>query len=152
MDLLWYYRYRRGGGESGFIDWEFRSAPTSWESAPAPAQVGRIIARTALGHDIPIEDAGPLTTVMHWGYGTSWGAVFGIARDVTENTPGPLAGLAFGTLVFGSDYVTLPLLGVYKPIWEYDATVLGDDLTAHLVFGVVTAMTTQLLGAGRDPV
>ena len=23
MDLLWFYRYKRGGGESGFLDWEF---------------------------------------------------------------------------------------------------------------------------------
>ena len=32
----------------------------------------------------------------------------------------------------------LPLAGVYKPIWEYDARTLGVDLSDHLVFGVTT--------------
>ena len=149
MDLVWYSRYRRGGGETGFAGWEFGSAPTSWDTAPAPAQVGRILARRAGGHDIPIEQAGALTIAMHWGYGKSWGALFGVARDVTASPPGLVAGLAFGSLVFGSDYVTLPLLGVYKPIWEYPPSALRDDLTAHLAFGSATALAARLLGAGR---
>ena len=33
----------------------------------------------------------------------------------------------------------LPLAGVYQPIWEYDVWTLGEDLSAHLVFGSVTA-------------
>jgi hypothetical protein len=32
-----------------------------------------------------------------------------------------------------SGYVILPLAGLYKPIWEYDARTLADDLSAHLV-------------------
>ena len=33
----------------------------------------------------------------------------------------------------------LPLLSVYQPIWKYDAKTLGDDLSAHLVFGTATS-------------
>jgi hypothetical protein len=33
----------------------------------------------------------------------------------------------------------LPKLGVYEPIWKYDLETLGKDLSAHLVFGTVTA-------------
>jgi hypothetical protein len=41
MDAVLFARYRRGGGESGFKDWEFSAGLSSWEDAPAPAQVGK---------------------------------------------------------------------------------------------------------------
>jgi hypothetical protein len=37
------------------------------------------------------------------------------------------------------------LAGVYKPIWEYDARTLLDDLSGHMVFGVVTSTTFAVL-------
>ena len=43
--------------------------------------------------------------------------------------------------------VILPLAGVYRPIWEYDARTLGVDLSAHLVFGAATgAVFGALIG------
>jgi len=53
---------------------------------------------------------------------------------------------AFVLLYIG--YVVLPLLGVYKPIWEYDLETLGKDLSAHLVFGTATAAAFRLLSHG----
>jgi hypothetical protein len=41
--------------------------------------------------------------------------------------------------------VTLPILKLYKPIWEYDAKTLGDDLSAHLVYGLATAAAFRAL-------
>jgi hypothetical protein len=41
MDVLWYARYRRGGGQMHFFAWEFSSGPSSWEEAPVPGQVGK---------------------------------------------------------------------------------------------------------------
>lgn len=43
MDLLWFARYKRQGGSSEFVPWEFSAGLDSWDSAPAPAQVGRRI-------------------------------------------------------------------------------------------------------------
>jgi len=34
MDLLWFYRYKRGGGESGFLDWEFSAGLDVWWEEP----------------------------------------------------------------------------------------------------------------------
>ena len=48
-------------------------------------------------------------------------------------------------MVWLSGYVILPLAGVYKPIWEYDARTLGEDLSAHLVFGMTTSVTYAAL-------
>jgi hypothetical protein len=42
-------------------------------------------------------------------------------------------------VVWLSGYVVLPLAKVYKPIWEYDARTLGDDFSAHVVYGAVVS-------------
>jgi uncharacterized membrane protein YagU involved in acid resistance len=55
--------------------------------------------------------------------------------------------LAFGTVVWLTDYIVLPLAGVYKPIWQYDVKTLANDLTAHLVYGA----TVGLSFAGFEP-
>jgi hypothetical protein len=49
--------------------------------------------------------------------------------------------------VWTGDYVVLPLMGIYKPIWQYDARTLADDLSAHLVFGATTAAAFRLLSS-----
>jgi hypothetical protein len=42
----------------------------------------------------------------------------------------------------------LPLVKLYKPIWEYDRTTLAKDLSAHLVYGIGTAAAFRLLDPG----
>jgi len=134
MDLLWYSRYRRGGGKDPFGSWEITSRINDWEAAPAPARMGRILVRSATGRDVPVARAAALSNVMHWSYGTTWAAGYAVAVAGRRGRPwwhGP----AFGAAVWASDYVTLPLAGVYEPIWRYDAAALWKDLSAHLVFG-----------------
>jgi hypothetical protein len=45
--------------------------------------------------------------------------------------------------VWSSDYVTLPLAGVYQPIWKYDAKTLAKDASAHVVYGMVTDLVLR---------
>jgi hypothetical protein len=47
--------------------------------------------------------------------------------------------------VWSSSYVTLPIVGVYEPIWKYDVPTLWKDLSAHLVFGTATDLTLRAL-------
>jgi hypothetical protein len=49
--------------------------------------------------------------------------------------------------VWTGDYVVLPLMKIYKPIWRYDVRTLADDLSAHLVFGIATAAAFRLLSS-----
>jgi hypothetical protein len=150
MDARWYRRYRASGGESGPLQWEFGAQPTTWDEAAAPAKVGKLLLETITGREVPIEQAGTITNVMHWGYGKLWGVNYALVAGRT-GAPRPVAaGLAFGTLVWASDYVLLPALGIYKPIWQYDRATLRDDLAAHLVYGVGTAAAFRVLAAG-DP-
>lgn len=145
MDGLWYRRYRRGGGEQDVVSWEFGPRPASWEEAPAPGRAGRALAKALLGLDLPVAWAGLVTNVMHWGYGPLWAAQFGAIAAGTALRPGVVSGAGFGALVWASDYVTLPLLGVYEPIWRYKPSVLRDDLTAHLLYGTGTGLILRML-------
>lgn len=145
MDLAQYLRYRSGGGSDSPVDYEFRGV-SDWEHAPAPAQVGRRVARLA-GRDLPDEAAGPVNNIMHWAYGTAWGAAAGAAAaSAGKGRRAAWWGPAFGTTVWLSDYVTLPLLGLYQPIWRYDAKTLARDWADHALYGTVTGLARALLG------
>lgn len=149
MDLLWYRRYRQGGGESGFTAWEFASGAQSWEQAPAPAQVGRRLYEGFFQRGLPTDDIARVNNVTHWGYGAGWGAVYGAV--VGSLRPAPrlqrlLYGLPFGATVWTSSYILLPLAKLYKPIWQYDSATLAKDLTAHLTYGLTTGVVFTLLG------
>jgi len=145
MDALWYRRYRTRGGDGGVLAWEFGSNPSTWDEAPAPARAGRELAAKLMGYDVPIEQAGRLTNLMHWAYGPAWGAQFALVAAVRRRRSGPASGLAFGTLVWASDYLTLPLIGVYQPIWRYPKRALLEDLTAHLLFGLCAAAALRAI-------
>jgi uncharacterized membrane protein YagU involved in acid resistance len=56
-------------------------------------------------------------------------------------------GIPFGASVWGAGYVVLPAAKLYKPIWEYDARTLANDLSAHLVYGLTTAAALKRLAA-----
>lgn len=89
MDALWYRRYRRGGGEDGFLDWELSSATASYEQAGAPAQVGKRIVEGYLQRELPPASAGMMNNAVHLLTGVAWGATHAI---VTTSTRAPRAG------------------------------------------------------------
>jgi hypothetical protein len=141
MDLVWYARARRAGSDAGFAEWEVVRDLDRWEDAPAPGQMGRKIVGALTGSDPPVEQAPAISNAMHWIYGTAWATGYALAFRRRPWWAGP----ALGAIVWSSDYVTLPLAGLYKPIWEYDAPTLAKDLSAHLVFGTATDLTLRVL-------
>lgn len=145
MDLVWFSRYKRGGGRDGFLDWEFSRGLVSWEDAGPPAQIGKRLFEALFARELAGERAGIVNDVMHWSYGLVWAGQYAVVASSLRTPPGPQAGIAFGAVVWASDYVVLPLAKVYEPIWRYDAKTLADDLSAHLVYGVVTATTYRAL-------
>jgi hypothetical protein len=146
MDLIWFARYRRGGGTSTFIDWEFARGLRDWEAAPAPAQVGKRLVEGFLQRELKPELAAPMTNVMHWGYGMFWGILYGIVAG-TQPHPKARYGAVLGPVVWASAYAVLPPSGIYKPMWEYDAKTLARDLSAHIGYGMATAGTFRALAS-----
>ncbi|MWB97843.1 hypothetical protein [Agromyces seonyuensis] len=139
MDLVWYRRYRRSGGTERFLAWEFAEDTTSWETASAPGQVGLRAFRVALRRTPPDTWARPTTNLVHWATGAGWGVAYALARRSVVRSEAAAA--ALGPAAWLTSYATLPLLGVYRPIWKYDARTLARDLGAHTIFGLATATT-----------
>jgi len=144
MDALLYKRYRDGGGTSGVAEWEFSEDVTSWEQAPAPAQVGRRLVEGLFAVELPATRARLVNNVTHWAFGILNGVQYGI---VAESLPTPRIryGLPFGATVWASSYVILPAAKLYEPIWKYDAETLAKDLSGNLMYGLATATALRLL-------
>lgn len=145
MDALWYYRFRKGGGTSGVWDWETAAGTHSYDQAGAPAQVGRKAYHLVTHKDPPEASARAITNAMHWLTGTQWGAVYGVVADGPGRNHRLLVAAGFAPTVWLSSYAILGAIGVYKPIWKYDAHTLWQDFSAHLVYGTTTATTFALL-------
>ena len=145
MDLLWYSRYRRGGGTQGFLEWETSAGLTGWDGAPAPALVGKRLAEGLFGIELAPTWARLTNNLTHWGTGKLWGGQYGLVAGSFGAGSVVGGGLALGTAAWGSSYVVLPLAKLYQPIWEYDAKTLAKDYSAHLVYGLTTAIAFRLL-------
>ena len=132
-----------GGGDSG------GGTPRDWSETPEPAQVGQRVAEGVFQADVsPQKHAALLANVTHWVYGTSWGALYGAARETWR--PHPLAlGPAQGGIVTVADYTLLPLMNLYEPPWRYRAKTLAKDLANHVVYGLAVAGAYQALEAIR---
>jgi hypothetical protein len=88
---------RKGRGER--LD---TPVPRTWEDAPAPAKVAKRLTEL-LGRPITKQQAPLATEVMHWLYGVSWGAIFGLVARDRELGP-RRAGLLFGIGVWAAGY------------------------------------------------
>jgi hypothetical protein len=148
MDLVLYIRYRSGGGAESFAQWEFAGDTTSWDKASAPGLLGRKALRIVLGRDPPDSWARPTTNLVHWATGIGWGVQYGLLASLTGRLP-LLRALALGPTAWLASYILLPLAKVYKPIWEYDAQTLRDDLSVHLVYGTTTSAAYAALSRER---
>jgi hypothetical protein len=107
----------------------------AWENAPAPAKVAKRIIEGLFHREVDAEKIPLLTSVMHWAYGTLWGAGYALLAERVDGSPAA-RGLAFGTGVWVTSYAQLVPLGIYSPPWEYDAKTLATDLSYHLVYGL----------------
>jgi hypothetical protein len=144
LDALLFSRYRRGGGEIRFRDWEFSSGVSGWDEAPAPAHVGKRLVEGLFATELPDRWARPVNNLTHWAFGILNGAQYGIVAGSLRE-PHIRYGLPFGASVWASGYVVLPAAKLYEPIWKYDVKTLANDLSAHLVYGLATASAMQLL-------
>ncbi|HXH89047.1 MAG TPA: DUF1440 domain-containing protein [Gaiellaceae bacterium] len=118
--------------------------PRRWADAPVPAQLAKRVSEGVFEHKVKLAQAPKLTNLVHFSYGTSWGAVYGLAQG-TMHAPTVAHGLGFGTAVWGTAYAVLPPTGLYEAPWKYPPKELALDLSYHLVYGVATAAAYRAL-------
>ncbi len=117
---------------------QLNKKPRRWADAPVPAQLAKRVSEGVFEHKVKLAHEKKLTNLVHFSYGTSWGAVYGLAQ-ATLHAPTLAHGLGFGTAVWGTAYAVLPPTGLYEPPWKYPVKELAVDLSHHLVYGVAVA-------------
>lgn len=84
------------------------------------------------------------STLAHWGYGTSLGAIRGVLA--TAGLSGPAASAAHFGAVWGGELVMLPALDIgVPPVWKWGAKEVGIDAFHHLVYATAAGVTYELL-------
>ena len=83
------------------------------------------------------------SAVVHWGYGTSWGAVRGLIGAAGLRGV-PAAGAHFAA-IWPSALVMLPALGVAPPPWKSGAIELAVDAGHHAVYVAATSLAYAAL-------
>lgn len=124
------------------------SEPKNWSETPEPAQVGRRVAEGVFEQEVPLEKAGLMTNVVHWVYGTMWGAVYALIEESVGNPV--VSGAALAGTVVAADYTFLPLMNLYEPPWRYPAQTLAKDLGHHLVYGFAVAAAYSALDKAAE--
>lgn len=91
------------------------------------------------------EEKKRFTNLVHWGYGTGWGAVRGII-GATGLRGVPAAGLFFGA-IWGNALMMLPTLDVTPPVTEWGQKEMAIDAGHHVVYATVASLVYESLEA-----
>ena len=83
------------------------------------------------------------SNVVHWSYGTSWGAARGLLHVAGIN--GVTAIAAHFGAIWGSAQVMLPALDVAPPPWETEPKEIAIDAFHHAVYVVATGLAFTAL-------
>ena len=79
---------------------------------------------------------------MHIGYGSSFGAIYGLTLGKGRATSQKVLGFGVGVWVFGS-FVLLPALKVMRPEWRAKPLEVAVNLGAHLLYSGTLALLTE---------
>lgn len=102
-------------------------------SAPADA-AGKVLGVQ------PRDEAGQarFSNIVHWSYGTSWGAVRGLLH--AAGVDGAKATGVHFAAIWGGAQVMLPVLDVAPPPWESEPKEIAIDALHHAVYAVATGL------------
>jgi len=80
--------------------------------------------------------------MLHIGYGSSLGAVYGLTLGKGSVTSKKVLGFGVGVWGFGS-FLLLPALKVMRPEWRAKPIEVAVNLGAHLIYSGVVALLTE---------
>lgn len=125
---------------SSSVEAKVRQRPAS--TAPADA-AGKVLGVKPEGD----EQARRFSTIVHWAYGTSWGALRGLLG--CTGLPVPAASAVHMAVLWGTEQVVLPALGVSPPLTEWGAKEIAIDAGHHVVYAAATSTAYELLNRTR---
>jgi hypothetical protein len=86
--------------------------------------------------------------VVHWSYGMSWGAAYGVLQ-ATLKLPTLPGGALFGAGVGYFGERVMPALRLQNPPERNPRAVNLVQMGAHVVYGIAVALTWRVLNLGR---
>jgi hypothetical protein len=89
------------------------------------------------------------SNLVHWGYGTGWGAVRGLLGSTA--LPPRAATAAHLAAVWGQEIVMLPKLDVAPPIFRWGKDEIAIDVFHHVVYATATGIAYEALSANGRP-
>lgn len=105
-------------------------------------------AASLAGREISHETKKKLGPVVHYGFGTVQGAIYGTVVEAAGCGGGLLAGLIFGAALFAlADELAVPALGLSGKPSESPLPTHLYALAAHLVYGLSSEVTRKGLRA-----
>lgn len=87
-----------------------------------------------------------LSTWTHYLYGAAWGLVLWILLSGLELSVFAALPLLF-LIVWGTEQIELPALGLTPPSWKWGAKEVAIDLGHHVVFAAGSVVGWALIGA-----
>jgi hypothetical protein len=88
------------------------------------------------------------SNLVHWGYGTAWGAMRGLLDAI--GLPPRAATAVHGAAVWGQQAVMLPTLGVAPPVNLWGKEEVAIDVFHHAVYATATGVAYELLRNNRS--
>ncbi|MEV6055844.1 hypothetical protein [Streptomyces sp. NPDC052107] len=110
-------------------------------SAPADA-AGKLLGAA------PVDERGRarFSSAVHYGYGTAWGAARGLLAAL--GVPPAVASTVHMGLVWASEMIALPALGVAPPATEWGTAEIAVDGWHHLVYATATGAAYNFMDKG----
>jgi putative membrane protein len=99
----------------------------------------------ALDRDPSRREKKMLGQLIHYGFGTATGALYGAAAELDERVAAG-SGIPFGAAVWiAADEVAVPASGLSRSPLEYPVSVHLQSLFSHLVYGAATDIVRRIV-------
>jgi len=119
---------------------------TSEESANVKAAAA--VSEAVFGHHLAPAEKQWAGELVHYGYGTATGAVYGAAAEHWDDIRMG-EGVVFGVALWAlSDEVAVPVFHLSRGPQEYSLRTHAMALASHLVYSVTTELARRLLRSG----
>lgn len=129
------------GGRHDAREWQERS-----EDQNATELVAQAVARAALGRPLSREELAVAAPAVHYGFGTTMGALYGGLAELRQVGVGD--GAAWGTAIWiAGDEIAVPLLGLSRAPQSYSPDAHAQALASHVVFGVAAEIVRRRVRA-----
>ncbi len=119
--------------------------PSSEKKEDSTVKAASAISQHMFHHELTTQQKKTAGPAVHYAFGISVGAMYGTLVEFAEPARAGW-GLPFGTAVWlGAHVITVPALGLSKPVTQSAPLSEAAEFSAHLVYGVVGESVRRFL-------